>query len=473
MESDTAIKELTLSRQQQQNCPNLNDDEFWRSIPGWQTVTKKEFGNHLWQLHHSITSVDSIKATLRHRIDDRLLEDIRRAQHLTPMNIRITPYIFALIDWDNPIADPLRREYLPIGSQLLHDHPFSLEDPLYEEIDSPVPFLTHRYPNKVLFLSLTTCPHYCSYCTRSRLIGGPTPARHKNSSRPDFDRLQVMFDYIRTHQQIDDVLVSGGDVSLLKPETMRLIGETLHKIEHVRRIRFATKSLAVFPMKLLTDDPWLQVLCDLREKGRANGQQICIHTHFSSPKEVTVWSQRAAERLVQAGITLRNQSVLQAGVNDEVEVLALLIKQLHALQIEPYYVFIPDMVPGIEHLRVTLDKALAMEQQLREKMADYLLPTFACDLPTGGGKRKIEQYDYYDRETGISVWRSPVVRPQKAFFYFDPIRLLDSDIKAKWENVDSRRAMLEDALAQLPAPLMPDPIYGLSCQSSVNSEVVL
>jgi lysine 2,3-aminomutase len=452
------------------NCKSFKDDDFWKTVPGWKAVTEKEFGDCRWQLNNSITSVKEIKAILQHRVDDMLLDDIQSALNRVPMNIRITPYIFALIDWDNPIDDPLRREYLPIASQLLIDHPFSLEDPLYEEIDSPVPYLTHRYPDKVLFLSLTICPHYCSYCTRSRMIGGSTPTRLKTISQPGINRYEVMFDYIRAHHRIKDVLVSGGDVSLLKPESIRLIGETLLNIRHIRRIRFATKSLAVFPMKVLTDEPWLRALTDLHRKGQANGQQVCIHTHFSSPREVTVWSQKAADRLYQEGIKVRNQSVFQAGVNDVAEVMELLIKQLHQLQIEPYYVFIPDMVPGIEHLRTTLREGVAMEQALRKRMAGYQLPTFSCDLPTGGGKKQITHYDYYNPETGVSVWRSPTVKPDKIFFYFDPVRNLKPEIRLRWNHADQRRSMLEDALSQLPFKLAPDPFYGLSNQSVVTAD---
>ena len=142
---------------------NFRDDEFWKQIPAWSQTTRKEFGDHLWQAKNSIRKVEQVKKVLGKRLSEETYNDILEGQKITPMNIRITPYVFALIDWDDPLNDPLRKQFLPMGSQFLPDHPYYRDDSLSEDDDSPVPMLTHRYPDKVLFLPLTTCPVYCSY----------------------------------------------------------------------------------------------------------------------------------------------------------------------------------------------------------------------------------------------------------------------------------------------------------------------
>ncbi len=443
------------------------DGEFWKKIPGWKTITSNQFGDYRWQLSNSVLSLDKIKELLKHRIDDQLLENIKMALELAPMNLRITPYIFSLINWDNPVDDPLRRQFLPVASQLRENHPFALKDSLFEEVDSSVKYLVHRYPDKVLFLTLGNCPLNCSYCTRSRLIGGSTKAGQKQSITPNLSDFETMFDYIRSHNQIEDVVISGGDISLLDADLIRLIGRTLLDIDHIRRIRYATKSLAVLPMKVLGDDDWFRALIETSELGRKRNKQVCIHTHFSSPREISAWSRKAAERFYQEGVIVRNQTVLQQGVNTRIDVMGMFIKQLGFMNVQPYYVFLLDMVPGIEHLRTTLGDAAEMEKSMRGLTSGFNIPDFACDLPTGGGKQHISSFDYYNEETGISVWRSPSVKTGKVFFYFDPVHRLSLETQQRWKDNEQRNEMLHEALSHVSPDLKPDPFYGIAIQVGV------
>ena len=174
-------------------------DEFWRAVPAWADVTPEEFGNHLWQSKNSVTNLKKVKEVLGDRASDSFFEDVEAGLRKAPMNIRITPYVFSLIDWDNPVDDPLRKQFLPLGSQMLVDHPFYLADSLAEDTDAPVPMLTHRYPDKVLFLPLTTCPVYCSYCTRSRIIGGSTETVEKDTYGANTEKWEAAFQYLREH----------------------------------------------------------------------------------------------------------------------------------------------------------------------------------------------------------------------------------------------------------------------------------
>lgn len=423
----------------------FREDDFWKAIPAWKDVTRAEFSDHLWQMKHSIKKVEQVKTVLGGLCSEAFYQDMLEGQKITPMNIRITPYIFALMDWSDPDNCPMRKQFLPIGSQFLPDHPYYESDSLHEDIDSPVPTITHRYHDKVLFLPTTICPVYCSYCTRSRLIGGSTEAVEKETYGVNQGRMDVAFDYIRSHPEIEDVVISGGDAFMMTAKQITFIGENLLNIPHIRRLRFATKGIAIYPQKILTDHEWFNALNGVHKKAREMGKSVVIHTHFSSPKEITIFSKQAMDRLFAEGIIVRNQAVLQEGVNDNINEMVLLIKQISYINIQPYYVYMHDMVPGCEHFRTTIAEGEALEKAVRGMTAGFNTPTFVCDAPGGGGKRHVASYEYYDRENGISVWTAPNVKPGEVFFYFDPIRKLSKEAQARWASKETREAMIAEA----------------------------
>lgn len=424
----------------------FRDDEFWREIPGWADVTREQFADHHWQSKNSITRLKQVKALLGERMCDDFLHDIEKGIHNATMNVRITPYVFSLIDWDQPADDPLRKQFLPIASQMLPDHPYYLADSLYEDVDSPVPLLTHRYVDKVLFLPLTTCPVYCSYCTRSRIIGGSTDTVDKDTYGANPEKWEPAFQYIAANPEIEDVVISGGDAFNLKADHIKLIGQRLLAIPHIRRLRYATKGIAILPMKMLTDHEWMDAFLSVHKQGRAMSKQVFIHTHFSSPREMTRWSQLAMDRLFSEGVTVRNQAVLQEGVNNDPDVMVDLTKRLSFINIQPYYVYIHDMVPGCEHLRTTVAEGVELEKQVRGSTAGFNVPTFVCDAPGGGGKRHVASYEYYDRENGISVWRAPNVKPNELFLYFDPLHQLSPSAQQRWSDSAGRLAMVRSVI---------------------------
>ncbi|MDH5581846.1 MAG: KamA family radical SAM protein [Bdellovibrionales bacterium] len=413
---------------------NFRDDEFWKQIPGWASVSRDEFADHKWQLKNSITKVEQVEKILGKRVSKDFMADIVQGQHYTPMNIRITPYVFSLINWDDPANDPLRKQFLPIGSQYLHDHPYYKSDSLAEDEDSPVPLLTHRYRDKVLFLPTTICPVYCNYCTRSRIIGGSTETIQKSTYGANQKKWDDVFEYLMGRPEVEDVVISGGDAYMLTPDQIRYIGKNLLEIPHIRRIRYATKGIAIFPQKILTDDAWFNALKEVHFLGRSFGKQVVIHTHFSSPQEITKWSQRAMDRLFQENFVVRNQAVLQEGVNNDVNIMVKLTKQLEWINIQPYYVYLHDMVPGCEHFRTTLKEAEELEKAVRGTTAGFNTPTFVCDLPGGGGKRHVASYEYYDEEMGVSVWKAPNVKPGDVFFYCDPLHKLSEKAQKRWSD---------------------------------------
>ena len=205
------------------------------------------------------------------------------------MSVRVSPYLLSLIDWSNPYERSAAHAVHPAGLAPAARPPASLDlDSLHERVDTPVPGLTHRYTDKALFLALDTCPVYCRFCTRSYAVGIDTEEVEKFQLKVNAERWQQTFDYIRSRPELEDIVISGGDAYQLRAEQITLIGETLLSIDHVRRMRYATKGPAVMPQKILTDDAWTDALTRVVEEGRRCHKEVVLHTHFNHPREITV-----------------------------------------------------------------------------------------------------------------------------------------------------------------------------------------
>ena len=183
------------------------------------------------------------------------------------------------------------------------------------------------------------------------------------------------------------------------------------------------------------------------EKGRAMHKEVVLHTHFNHPREITWITQAAMNKLFERGITVRNQTVLQRGVNDEVPTMQLLVKRLAHLNVHPYYIYMHDLVKGVEDLRTTLQAGLDIERGLRGLTSGFNTPLVVVDAPGGGGKRDAHSYEHYDRTTGISVYTSPNVHPGKLYFYFDPIDQLPPEGRARWADPAEHEKMIDEARA--------------------------
>lgn len=425
---------------------HFNDTPFWQKIPAFKNVSREEFLDVKFQNKHSVTEVGHFEELLGELMDKEFLADIQKGMSEAPMNIRISPYILSLIDWDNPYSDPLRRQFVPVSSTRIKDHPRLTLDSLHEQDDSPVLGLVHRYYDKALFLPLDVCPVYCRFCTRSYAIGGNTDQVTKLSFRPLPKKWHKAFAYIASRPEIEDIVISGGDTFMLAPVRIRQIGEMLLSIPHVRRIRFASKGPAVMPMKILTDTEWTDALVDVVQQGRDKGKEVVLHTHFNSPNEITQITYDAMLHLFKRGVKIRNQSVLIRGVNDRVEDMAHLVKKLSVMNVQPYYVYQHDMVKGVEELRTRLKDSIELERNIRGITAGFNTPVFVTDAPGGGGKRDIHSYDYYDDVTGISVYRSPSVNKEKIYLYFDPVDLLPEEGRKRWEDPENHTDMINEAI---------------------------
>jgi lysine 2,3-aminomutase len=423
----------------------LRDDEFWRSVPSWANVDRPTFLDWKWQAKHTITKPKQLLATLEGLVSEAFLDDIRNGFRQAPMSVRVSPYAFALINWDDPENDPLRAQFLPLASRLRPDHPMLTLDSLNEQADMPVRGLTHRYPDKALFLVLDTCPVYCRYCTRSYAVGVDTDDYEKIQLKVNRERWGAVFEYIRNTPYLEDIVISGGDMYQLKPDQITEIGEALLDIPHVRRLRWATKGPAIMPMKLITHTEWVDALTNIVEYGRKKGAEVVVHTHFNHPNEITEISRQALDVLFQRGITVRNQSVLVRGVNDDADTMRLLTKCLGEINVHPYYVYVHDLVKGVEDLRTTVWQAVEIEKGVRGVTAGFNSPVFVVDAPGGGGKRDVHSFEHYNRETGVSVYRSPNVDSEKLYFYCDPIDLLPESGQERWADPAEHSKIMEDA----------------------------
>jgi lysine 2,3-aminomutase len=425
----------------------LREGEFWRSLPGYAGIDTKTFLDHRWQARNSITRLDKLRSVLGDLSPESLFSDLSDGLARAPMSLRISPYLLSLINWNDPGNDPIRKQFLPLALQLLPDHPRLTLDSLNEQADTPLPGLIHRYPDKVLFLALDTCPIYCRFCTRSYTVGPDTDQVDKPALHVNHARWTQTFDFIRNHPEIEDILVSGGDIWQLRTQQLEHIGKTLLAIPNVRRIRFATRGLAAIPQKILTDHDWCKTLAQLAHHGRRLHKEVAVHTHFNHPNEFTWISAEATDRLMELGITMRNQSVLLRGVNDDAHTMSLLVRRLGYHNVHPYYVYLHDMIPGLEDLRTTVATAVELEKAVRGTTAGFNTPTFVCDAPGGGGKRDIHSYEHYNPQTGISVYSAPAVKPDRLFLYYDPIGLLPEAGQRRWSNADEHQRMIDEAIA--------------------------
>jgi lysine 2,3-aminomutase len=424
----------------------LLDGTFWQRIPAYRLIDEATFLDHTWQAKNTITNPQKLLQAVQDLVPASFYEDVSKGFSLAPMSIRVSPYLLSLIDWSNAYTDPLRRQFVPVASKLLPDHPKLTLDSLHEQADAPVPGLTHRYPDKALFLALDTCPVYCRFCTRSYAVGVDTDEVEKVSLKATEERWEQAFQYISERPELEDIVVSGGDSYQLKARQITLIGNKLLELPNIRRIRFATKGPAVMPMKLITDHEWLDALTAVVERGRKLHKEVVLHTHFNHPNEITAITKRALDNVFERGIITRNQSVLQRGVNDGIATMQLLTKRLGHCQVQPYYVYVHDLVKGVEDLRTTLQTALDIEKAVRGTTAGFHTPTFVVDAPGGGGKRVAHSFEHYDRETGISVFTAPSVKPG-FFLYFDPVDTLSPDIQARWKDKAKQNGMIDSAVA--------------------------
>ena len=319
-----------------------------------------------WQVKNAVRSIESFEHLTGIKFSAEERKSLKITQDKFPLSI--TPYYLSLIKKDNYKHDPVFKQSFLDERELIISTS-EMGDPLSEDHDSLVPGITHRYPDRVLFLVSNVCAMYCRHCTRKRKVGDV-------DSIPDKSQIRQGIEYIRNTPQVRDVLLSGGDPFLLSDNYLDWILTELRSIPHVQIIRIGTRTPVVLPYRM-TDN-----LVNMLKKHHP----VWINTHFNHPREVTASAKEALAKLADAGIPLGNQSVLLADVNDCPRVMKELVHKLVMNRVRPYYLYQCDLSEGLSHFRTPVGKGIEIMESLIGHTSGFSVPTYVVDAPGGGGK---------------------------------------------------------------------------------------
>ncbi len=343
-------------------------------------VRKEEWDDYRWQIRNRIK--DPVKVAQYFGVEGEELEKIKKVAD--KYTFGVTPYYLMLADPQDP-EDPIRKQILPSVEEI---DPFIQKDgednPFREE--EYIKGLTHRYEDRALMVVTTSCAVYCRHCMRKRIFKEGERAFTKKE-------IDGMIEYIKEHEEIKDVLISGGDPFMLDNEKIEYILSRLREIKHVEIIRFGTRLPVLLPQRFY-DKELLSIL--------ERYSPIWINTHFNHPKEITEDSERAIINLLKHGVPVNNQTVLLKGINDDPEVMLELFRGLLRIRVKPQYLFHCDPVKGVMHFRTTLEKGMEIMKYLRGRISGMGIPTYAVDLP--GGKGKVPVLPKYFKEISENTY---------------------------------------------------------------------
>lgn len=317
--------------------------------------------NWKWQLAHSIRGIDNLKKyiTLTESECDAM-------RHIGKFPFSITPFLADKIK-ECAVDSPIRKQFIP--NQIRCSLDFSSTDYLCETKFEPVPNLLHKYEDRVAVLITNCCAAYCRHCTRSRLVG----------QQFEKNNLEPALLYIKEHEEIADVLLTGGDPLILDDKTLDDILAQIASISHVKLIRIGTRIPITLPMRITPN------LINMLQKYNP----LYINIHINHPAELSMEAVNAITLLADAGFPLGSQSVLLKGINDSVEVLESLFKQLLYLRIKPYYLYQCDEVRGCEAFWVSPLKGKQLINSLNGKLSGMAVPKYVIDMPNKLGKQII------------------------------------------------------------------------------------
>lgn len=349
----------------------------------WQDVSWEQWEDWRWQIANRITTVEQLSQVIH--LTEAEKSGVERS--LTTLRMAITPYYASLMDRDDPRC-PVRMRAVPAipETQIQAE---DMLDPLHEDIDSPAPGLTHRYPDRVLLLVTDQCSMYCRHCTRRRYAGETDRARSQQE-------IDLGIEYIRQTRGVRDVLLSGGDPFTLSTGRLEYIIAALRQIPHVEIIRYGTATPVVLPQRITGE------LVSMLKKY----PPVWINVHYNHPKELTERSKQALAELADAGCVLGNQSVLLRGVNDCPYIIKELCQRLVASRVRPYRLYQCDLSRGIAHFRTSIDKGVQIIEHLSGHTSGFAVPEFIVDLPGGGGKTPVHPRYMIGRSERMAIFRN-------------------------------------------------------------------
>lgn len=363
-----------------------------RSI--WANAAEKDWNNWIWQQQQRVKNIEQLSKVIKVTDDERKAYD----GSVEMFNMSITPYYASLMDPDDPNC-PIRLQAVPKMGELYITKD-DLEDPLGEEKDMPVPGITHRYPDRVLFYTTHNCAMYCRFCTRKRKVSDP-------SSAAQTKQLDDGLEYIRTHKEIRDVVISGGDPLSNSDDRLDYILGSLRAMPHIEMFRLGTRNLVTLPQRI-TDD-FVRMI--------RKHHPVFVNTHFNHPKECTREALDACRRLADSGVAISNQMVLLKGINDDPKIVKELNHKLLMMRVRPYYIYQCDLAQGISHFRTTVEKGIEIIENLRGWTSGLAVPQLVVDGPGGGGKIPLLPQYVVSKEGKKLVLRNYT---GKQFTYYEP-----------------------------------------------------
>ena len=325
-----------------------------------------EWEDYRWQLNNSIKTVSAFEKFTGITFTEKEHRGLEKTIRKFPLSI--TPYYASLIEKENYLVDPIFKQAFPNPAEL-NISEYDMKDPLHEDKDSPVKGVTHRYPDRVLFLVSNRCAMYCRHCTRKRKVGDPEYI-------PSREQILAGISYIRKNRQIRDVLLSGGDPLMLPDDYLDWILTELNRISHVQVVRIGSRIPVVLPYRITKE------MVHMLKKHHP----LWLNTHYNHPRELTPSSQEALRKLADAGIPLGNQTVLLAGVNDCPRIMKELNQKLVQNRVRPYYLFQCDLSEGLAHFRTPIGKGIEIMESLVGHTSVFAIPKYVIDAPGGGRK---------------------------------------------------------------------------------------
>ena len=339
------------------------DSLYYQRYAHWREVSREQWDDWKWQMQHSISTAEQLAQVfpISTERQDRIRSTLWKYKFL------VAPYYLSLADPNNPQC-PIWLQSIPTEQELMI-HPEEMADPLNEDGDMAVPNVVHRYPDRVLVTINSNCSMYCRFCTRRRFV-------LDKSGHKDRNEIDVICDYIESHREIRDVIISGGDALVLGEKMLMEVLGRIRAIRHVEVLRLASKIPCVLPMR---------VTPSLVEALRVF-KPLYFMTHFNHPYEITPEAKSACDRIVEGGIPMMNQTVLLRGINSDVIIMKKLMRELLTIRVKPYYIYQCDLSEGIGHFRTPVEKGVEIIESLRGHTSGLAVPEFVIDAPGGGGK---------------------------------------------------------------------------------------